>query len=260
MNLRTIHAALCWLFLLLALPLQGQPSNRNLSIAAAGDLRGTLEDVKAAFEAKHTNLSLQLSFGSSGSLTAQIQQGAPFDVFLSADAGYPEQLVQTGFASAENAFPYAMGFLVLWVHKDIKVNLEKEGLKTLLNPHIKRIATANPRTAPYGRAGESALRQAGLYDALQARLVFADNIAQAAQFLQTGAAEAGLISRSQAQHPLLMKQGSLWILPTGCYPPLKQVGLILKRSRLEEEARCFRDFLLSSAGQSILANHGFGKP
>lgn len=229
-------------------------------IAAAGDLRGVLEEVQTRFEARHPGVTLKLSFGASGSLTAQIQQGAPFDVFLSADAGFPEQVRQAGLATPEAPFPYATGSLVLWVQKALGRDPAKDGWKVLLESSVKKIATANPHTAPYGRAGEAALRQAALYDAVRPRLVFGENIAQAAQFLQAGAAEAGLISFSQANQPALRQAGQIWIVPAGTYPPLRQTGVILKRTGVLAQAQAFRDFLTGSEGQAILAKHGFGKP
>ena len=231
-----------------------------VAIAAAGDLRGVLDDLKAGFEGRHPGVQLQLTFGASGALTAQLQQGAPFDLFLSADTGFPESLEKAGLVSAEGVFPYATGRLVLWVRKDLGLDPGRDGLKVLLNPAIRKIATANPQTAPYGRAGEAALRGCGLYDAVHARLVFADNIAQAAQYLQAGTAEAGLISFSQAAHPALMGSGVLWRVPADAYPPLRQAGVILKRTGYLEQARAFRAFLVGPEGQAILVRHGFGRP
>jgi molybdate transport system substrate-binding protein len=235
-----------------------QPAATPVAIAAAGDLRGALEDVKLAFEAGHPKVQLRLTFGASGSLTAQILQGAPFEVFLAADAGFPESLRKAGLVGPEGPFPYATGCLVLWVRRDLGLDPGREGLKTLLNPALKKIATANPLVAPYGRAGEAALRQAGLYPAVQPRLVFADNIAQAAQFLQARTAEAGLISSSQAH--ALGALGLAWRLPAEAYPPLRQSGVVLKAAPHQEEARAFVTFLTGAEGQAILARHGFGKP
>lgn len=240
--------------------LQAQSPAAPLSIAAAGDLRGVLEELKARFEASHPGARLQLSFGASGSLTAQIQQGAPFDVFLAADTGFPEQVQKAGLAGPEGLFPYATGALTLWVRGDLGLDPAKEGLRLLLDARVKKIATANPQVAPYGRAGEAALRQAGLHEAVKSRLVFADNIAQAAQFLQAGAAEAGLISFSQANHPALRQTGLIWKVPSSAYPPLRQAGVILKRASNPELARAFRAFLTGAEGQALLAKHGFGTP
>lgn len=256
------HALTTALGLLLGLaqPLGAQPTAVPLAVAAAGDLRGVMDVLKAGFEARHPGVVLQPSFGASGSLTTQIQQGAPFDVFLAADEGFPEVLQKAGLVTAEGLFPYAMGSLALWVRRDLGLDPAQAGFKVLLDPRVKKVATANPKVAPYGRAGEAALRQAGIYEAVQPRLVFADNIAQAAQFLQSGAAEAGLISAAQAQHPALRQTGLVWIVPSSAYPPLRQAGVILARSPHLEQARAFRAYLLGPEGQGILTQHGFGKP
>jgi molybdate transport system substrate-binding protein len=231
-----------------------------IAIAAAGDLRGVLEELKATYEGKHPDVQLLLSFGASGSLTMQIQQGAPFDIFLAADTGFPEFLQKDGLVTADGLFPYATGRLTLWVRKDLNLDPAKDGLKVLLQPSVKRISTANPKTAPYGRAGEAALRHAGLYDAVQPRLVFADNIAQAAMFLQAGTADAGLISFSQADNPVLKQSGVLWVVPADTYPSLRQAGVILKRTKSLDQAKGFMAFLVGPDGQSFLARHGFAKP
>ncbi|HLO68382.1 MAG TPA: molybdate ABC transporter substrate-binding protein [Holophaga sp.] len=245
---------------LAALGLGAQAPRKPLAVVAAADLRGVFDELKAAFEARNQGVELKASFGASGSLTAQILQGAPFDVFLAADTGFPEQVAQAGLATPEGPFPYALGSLTLWVRKDLGLDPAREGLGVLKAPAIKKIATANPRTAPYGRAGEAALRHAGLLEALRPRLVFGDNIAQAAQFLQAGTAEAGLVSASQAGHPALRQTGIAWTVPAEAYPPLRQAGVILRRTALPDEARAFRAFLTGPEGQAILARHGFGRP
>ena len=246
--------------LALALPMTLAAEPRTpVAIAAAADLQGALELVKAAFEARHPGIQLQLTFGASGSLCAQLFQGAPFDVFLSADTGFPEQLAKDGLATPAGPFPYATGSLALWVRKDLGLD-GREGLKTLLHPGLRKIAVANPQVAPYGRAAEAALRGAGIYDTVKPRLVFAGNIAQAAQFLQTGTAEAGLISQAQANHPLLRQTGWTWTVPAGTYPPLRQAGILLRRSAVHPQAQLFRAFLLGAEGQALLAAHGFGRP
>ncbi len=259
MRLRTLLVLLVGCALGLGIPLEAQVKP-VLAVAAAGDLRGTLEEVKQAFERKRPGVRIDLSFGASGSLTAQIQQGAPFDVFLSADAAFPEQLQKAGLAAPDGPFPYAKGFLTLWVRKELELDLAKQGLQVLRDPRLKHISLANPRTAPYGRAGEAALNKAALYEAVKARLVFGDNVAQAAQFLQTGAAEAGLVSQSQALHPVMASTGAIWKVPEDIVPALRQHGVILAKTQDLPLARAFRDFLLGAEGQAILARHGFGKP
>jgi len=259
----TFRPMLCLLLscaLALGLPVRAQAGPVQLAVAAAGDLRGVLEELKAGFETAHPEVQLQLSFGASGSLTAQILQGAPFDLFLSADEGFPAQLHQQGLAAAPGPFGYATGSLVLWLRKDLALDPRRDGWEVLASPKVRKIATANPAVAPYGRAAEAALRQAGVYDQAKSRLVFADNIAQAAQFLQAGTAEAGLVSQSQARNPALAGQGVAWTVPAGAYPPLRQAGVILKRTTCPEQAQAFRAFLTGPGGQAVLARHGFGAP
>ena len=260
MKLRTLLAAALGFALTAAFPVPARAAGTVLAVAAAGDLRGILEELKAGFEGGHPGVQLQLTFGASGSLTAQIQQGAPFDLFLSADSGFPDQLQKAGLVAGDGPFPYATGKLTLWVRKDLNLDPAREGLKVLLHASVKKIATANARLAPYGRAGEAALRQTGLYEAVLPRLVFAENILQAAQFLQSGAAEAGLISHVQAANPALVQTGVRWEVPAGAYPPIRQAGVILKRTGSLEAARAFRAYLLGPGGQSLLARRGFGKP
>ena len=228
-----------------------------LAIAAAADLRGSLEELAETFQKVNPAVRIQVSYGASGGLAAQIEQGAPFDLFLSADLGYPERLVQAGLTTQEGVSRYATGELILWVRKELA---RKEGLQVLTNPAIKRIALANPRLAPYGRAGEEALKKSGLYGAVQARLIFAENVTQAAQYLSTGAAEAGLISRSQARQQTLRETGWVWPVPQEFYTPLQQGAVVLARTTYPNEARAFLAYLLGPSGQAILARNGFGKP
>jgi molybdate transport system substrate-binding protein len=260
MKRRLLLTGVLGLALLMGTQAPARPNETNVAIAAAGDLRGALDELKASFEARHPGIQLQLSFGASGNLTAQIRQGAPFDLFLSADTAFPESLRQAGLVDGDGLFPYATGSLTLWVRKDLNLDPARDGLKVLLAPAVKKIATANAKTAPYGRAGEAALRHVGLYEAVLPRLVYGDNIAQTAQFLQAGTAEAGLISDAQASNPALARTGRSWKVPTDAYPPIRQAGVILKQAASPAQARAFRAFLLGPEGQAILARHGFGRP
>ena len=244
-----------FLVLLLALPSMAQA--RTLRVAAAADLRGALEQVRVAFEKAHPEVRLQPTFGASGSLSAQIRQGAPFDVFLAADLGFPQSLAKEGLVLDE-VFPYGEGRLALWAQASLGLDPAKAGLALLADPRVKRVAIANPDVAPYGKAAVAAMEGAHL--AVQGKLLRAENVAQAAQYLETGAAEAGLISASQARHPALQARGRSWLLPAGSYPPLRQGGAILKRTAETAAARRFRDFLLGSEGRAILAREGFGTP
>jgi molybdate transport system substrate-binding protein len=260
MRIRSLFVCLLGLALALGAAPQARSAPVPLAIAAAGDLRGVLEELKTGFEAKRPDVQLQLSFGASGSLTAQILQGAPFDLFLSADEGYPEQVRKAGLVAEPGPFPYALGSLTLWVRKDLGLDPARDGWKVLMSSQVRKVSIANPQVAPYGRAAEAALRHEALYDGVKARLVFADNIAQAAQFCQTGTAEAGLLSAAQANHPALRGQGLAWKVPADAYPPLRQAGVILKRTSSPAQAQAFQAYLLGPEGQGILARHGFGKP
>src|SRR5262249_16706677 len=147
--------------------------------------------------------------------------------FFSADMEYPRRLIEQGLAPRESAFVYAVGHLVVWVPRDSPLDIEKLGMQALLDPSVRKIAIANPRHAPYGRAAEAALKTAGLYDKLRERLVFGDNVAQTAQFVQTGSADAGLIALSLALAPTLRTSGHYWKIPMDLYPRMEQGGIIL---------------------------------
>ena len=258
--MRSLFACMLGLALALGATAPARSAPAPVVVAAAGDLRGVLEELKAGFEARRPDVQLQLSFGASGSLTAQILQGAPFDLFLAADEGYPEQVRKAGLAADAGPFPYATGSLTLWVRKDLGLDPVRDAWKVLTSNRIQKIAIANPQVAPYGRAAEAALRHEALYDAVKPRLVFADNIAQAAQFCQTGTAEAGLLSAAQANNPALRTMGIAWKVPADAYPPLRQAGVILKRTPYLEQAQAFQAYLVGPDGQGILAKHGFAKP
>lgn len=230
---------------------------QGLAVAAAADLRPVLEEMKILFESRHSGTRVQISYGASGSLAAQIQHGAPFDLFLSADLGFPERLVQAGLAEGP-VFPYAMGRLVLWVRRDL--DLDPSTPQVLLDPAVKRIALANPALAPYGRSAEAVLRNASIHDAVKSRLVFGENVIQAAQFLRCGAAEAGFISLAQSLEPAMVRSGRTWIVDPGLYPSLRQGGVVLRRSVHPEWAKSFRDLLRGPEGRALLLRLGYGEP
>ncbi len=255
MRLRFQHLLLLILVTLSSIQvLQGQ----TLTLAAAANLKTALDVLGPAFEAKHPGAKVQVSLGASGSLVTQIQQGAPFDVFLAADAEFPARLVAAGLALGPS-FPYATGRLVLWVRRDLGLAPDREGLKVLLDPAVKRVAMGSPTLAPFGRSAEMALKAAKLYEPLEPKLVFGENIAQAAQYLQTGAAEAGFISSPQALAPALAG-GLAWTVPQDLYPVQKQCGVILKRSTHPALAVAFKAYLLSPEAQALLARLGYGAP
>jgi len=242
--------------LLLALGL-GAATPRTVSVAAAADLQFALPELKASFTKVHPDIDVAVTYGSSGNFYAQIVNGAPFDLFLSADQAFPQKLVTAGLADGTSTFLYSRGRLVLWVPKGSPIALERLGLKALLDPAVKKVAIANPRHAPYGRAAEAALAKLGLLDAVKPRLVYGENIAQTAQFVQTGAADIGILALSLAKAPAMAALGRSFELPLDAYPPLEQGGAVLTRTRDREAAWAFRAFLQSPEGVAILKRYGF---
>jgi molybdate transport system substrate-binding protein len=231
----------------------------TLTIAAAADLRFALGDLVKEFEEKFPGTKINVSYGSSGNFFAQFQNGAPFDLFFSADIEYPRKLAEKGLG-ADDVFLYAIGCIVVWVPKNSPVAVDKLGIKALLEPSIRKIALANPEHAPYGRAAVAALKALNVYDQVVSRLVYGENIAQTAQFVQSGAADAGIIALSLAVAPQMRDTGRFWQVPLDAYPPMEQGGLILKSTKNLETARAFRDFVLGDHGREVLKNYGFYLP
>lgn len=227
----------------------------RVRIAAASDLRFALEDVLGHFHAANPAIRAEAVYGSSGNFFAQVREGAPYDIFLSADVEYVRRLFAEGLGEAP--FSYAVGRLALVVRKE--TGLDPRGFADLLRSvAVRRIAIANPRHAPYGRAAEAVLRTWNIYDAVAPRLVFGDSVSQAAQFVDTGAAQAGIVALALVhKNP---KDLAFAEVPAAAHPPLEQAGLILKRAEAPEAARAFQTFLTGQTGRRILSDHGFGLP
>src|SRR5579863_7538454 len=238
---------------------QADKQPTELTVAAAADLRGALKDIGDGFE-KKTGISVRLSFGASGALTQQIENGAPFDVFLSADMDYPRQLIRDGQADGPTPYQYAVGKLVLWAPADSPLDVEHKGMSVLLDPFVKKIAIANPQHAPYGRAAVEALKHAGLYDRLSDRLVTGENISQAAQFVESGNAQAGFVALAHAIAPAMMGKGKHWEVPADYYAPLAQGVVAISRSSHKKEAQQFLDYLKTNAAKEVLQKYGFTLP
>jgi molybdate transport system substrate-binding protein len=232
---------------------------QEITVAAAADLSAALPEIVTRYKAQ-TGRDVKLTFGSSGNLATQIRNGAPFDVFFSADEDYPEQLGVDGLADAATLYRYAIGRLVLWVPSDSPVDLTKLGVQALLDPAIKKISIANPQHAPYGRAAEAALRHSGVYDQISSKLVLGENVSQAAQFVESGNAQAGLIALSHALAPSLKDKGRYWLVPLDFYPTLNQAAIVLTHSKQQEAAHKFLDFVRSPEAAALLKSHGFSLP
>jgi molybdate transport system substrate-binding protein len=232
---------------------------QEITVAAAADMSAALPELVAAYT-KKTGQAVKLSFGASGNLTNQIRNGAPFDVFFSADEQYPQQLISEGLASKDTLYRYAVGRLVLWVPGDSPLDLSKLGIQALLDSSVKKISIANPATAPYGRAAEAALRHFGLYDQISSRLVLGENVSQAAQFVESGNAQAGLIALSHALAPAMKDKGRYWTVPLDAYPTLNQAAVVLSKSKQPDAARRFLKFLRIPEVTSLLTSYGFSLP
>jgi molybdate transport system substrate-binding protein len=233
-------------------------SAQGLAVAAASDLQSALPVLAAQFE-KDTGQQLRLSFGSSGNFYAQIQNGAPFDVFLSADIEYPRRLERSGHAERGSLYEYATGHLVLWTRTDSGIDVRR-GLGVLTDSRVRRIAIANPEYAPYGRAAVEALRHEGLYERVRGKFVLGENISQTAQFAQSGSADVGVLALSLALSPTLKSSGTYIEIPEAWYPPIEQAAVVLASSRRKVLARQFIDFLKQPAGVRILQSYGFAVP
>jgi molybdate transport system substrate-binding protein len=220
---------------------------RKLSIAAAADLQFALADGARQFRQQHPQTELAIDYGSSGNFYAQIRNGAPFDLFLSADVQYARNL------APDAVFVYAAGKIAVWVPASSKL----DPATALSDPSVRRIAIANPQHAPYGRAAEATLRSMGLYDSVEKKLVLGENISQTLQFIQSGAADTGIVALSLALAPNVREQGRYWEVPVSAYPKIEQGGVILKDS---PAAREFREWLLGPSGRSLLKQYGFSLP
>ncbi|MBX3335275.1 MAG: molybdate ABC transporter substrate-binding protein [Nitrospira sp.] len=230
----------------------------EITIAAASDLHFAFKELIPEFE-QATGTQVKLSLGSSGNYFAQIQHGAPFDLYFSADISYPQKLEAAGLTVPGSLSPYAVGRIVLWARHDSPLNVT-EGLQALRHPSVRKIAIANPKHAPYGRAAVAAMKHFNIYDGVNDRLVLGENVSQAAQFVESGAADLGIIALSLARAPALKDKGTYWEIPAEAYPPLEQGVVILRSSPHQEHAKRFLEFMQSPQGHAIMTRYGFVVP
>jgi molybdate transport system substrate-binding protein len=249
-----------WALLLVCLFFLSAPKlpAQSLRIAAASDLQFALTDLASQYE-KQSGAKLSITFGSSGNFFAQIQNGAPFDLFFSADISYPQKLIEAGFAESDSRYTYAFGRIVLWLPSDSPINPAQMQWKTLVDARIQKIAIANPEHAPYGRAAVAALQKAGVYQQVKSKLVYGENISQAAQFVQSDSAQAGILAMSLTFAPA-MNSGKTWEIPRNSYSPLEQAVVLLKSSPNKPAARAFLAFLRTDPARAMLARYGFALP
>lgn len=250
--------SLCMAVTLLVASIARGVAAQEITVAAAADLQSALQDVADRFQ-RQTGTSVKLTYGSSGNFFAQIQNGAPFDLFFSADIDYPEKLEAAGLAEPGTLYRYATGKIVLWTVSASKLDLGA-GMKVLLDPSIKKIAIANPAHAPYGRAAVAAMQQEKIYDQLSSKFVLGENISQTMTFIASGSADVGIVALSLALSPALKGKGKFAEIPAGDYPPIEQAAVVLKSSQNSALARQFLDFMKTPAMRNVLRSYGFSVP
>jgi molybdate transport system substrate-binding protein len=230
----------------------------EITVAAAADLTFVFKEVGARFQ-KETGNSIKLSYGSSGNFFSQIKNGAPYDMFFSADVSFPKKLEAAGLIEPGSLYEYATGKVVIWVPSKSKLDIN-QGLKVLLDPGIGKIAIANPVHAPYGAAAVAAMQHEGMYDQVKAKIIQGDNILQAAQFVESGNADVGLIALSLALAPPMKSAGHFVEIPSADYPPVIQAVVILKSAKDKDTAEKFLKFLKEPSTVAIMQQYGFVPP
>jgi molybdate transport system substrate-binding protein len=229
---------------------------QKITIAAASDLKSCLDEVAANFRKAHAGDEIEVVYGSSGKFKTQIEQGAPFDLFFSADIAFPRDLLKANLAVGE-VHPYATGRLVLW-SKTIDATTLK--VADLTRADIQKIAIANPQHAPYGERAEEALRAGGIWEQVESKLVFGENIAQTAQFAESGNAQVGMIALSLVLGPEMAGKGSYNLVPDSLHQPLEQGFVITKRAADNRLARAFADYMGSQQTRAVMVRYGFALP
>ncbi len=227
-------------------------------IAAASNLKFAMDDIIEIFEKKKSGINVKPIYGSSGNFFNQILNGAPFDLYFSADSRYPKELEKKQFGGGVTA--YAFGRIVLMVPANSDIRIQTLGIKSLFHPSVKKIAVANPTHAPYGKAAVVFMKQKNIYEKLKGKLVMGENISQAAQFVESGGAEVGIIALSIAVKARELGHVAYWEIPVETYPPIEQEFIILRRTKKLKLVRDFTDFIKSREGKSILVKYGFNVP
>ena len=244
------------LFVISSLVLATTAHAEKITVAAAADLKYAMDEIVTGFNKSHSGDDVQVVYGSSGKFHTQIQQGAPYDLFFSADIGFPRELSKQGQAASE-VKPYAVGRIVLW---SAEIDATKLTLANLTDPKFNKIAIANPKHAPYGKRAEEALRSAGLWDKVQPKLVFGENISQTAQYVMSGNAQVGIIALSLVLNPELSKKGGYYLIPDTMHNPLEQGFVITKLGANKPLAKKFADHMGSKQARAVMMKYGFVLP
>ena len=227
-------------------------------MAAAADLQFAMQDIAARFQ-KETGKSVKVIYGSSGNFFQQLQNGAPFDLFFSANLDFAKKLEAAGLTEPGSYYQYASGKIVIWVPNGSKLDLSS-GLQALLDPSIKKIAVANPQHAPYGQAAVAAMQKENVYEKVKNKLVLGENISEATSFVVSGAADVGIVALSLALSPNMKDKGRYVEVPSADYPPIEQACVILGSSKNKETVRQFLAFFKTAATSQVLSSYGFDVP
>ncbi len=228
----------------------------NITIVAASSIKFAMADIVSKFNAEHHNDEVKAIYGSSGKFTAQIQNGAPFDMFFAADVNFPQTLKKEGQTSADPVV-YAIGRLVIW---SSTTDATKLTLKKLSESALRKVAIANPEHAPYGMRAKEAMKSAGVWEKIQGKLVFGENVEHTAQMVSTGAADAGIIPLSLVLNPAMVKQGGYSLIDVGLHEPLAQAFVITKRAKDSALARRFAAYFQTPESRKIMESYGFALP
>ncbi len=229
----------------------------KITVAAAADLKFAMDEVVTSFKKSNPTEEVEVIYGSSGKAHTQIQQGAPYDLYFSADVAFPQELIKGGFAASTEVIPYALGRIVLWSSSR---DASKMTLASLTDPKITHIAIANPKHAPYGKRAEEALRASELWEKVEPKMIYGENITQTAQFVQTGNAEIGILALSIAMAPELSSKGGHYLIPDNLHEPLNQGFIILKRAENNKLAKQFADYMRSKDTLVVMTKYGFVLP
>jgi molybdate transport system substrate-binding protein len=253
-NLSKLLVAIALFFTLAA----GRSAAQEITVAAAADLQFVMQDVGARFQ-KDTGKSVKLIYGSSGNFAQQLQNGAPFDMFFSANLDYPKRLEAAGLTEPGSFYEYAIGKIVIWVPNDSKLDVGP-GLKALLDPSIKKIAIANPEHAPYGKAAVAAMQKENIYDQVKDKFVLGENISQTASFVASGSADVGIVALSLALSPNMKEKGRYAEIPAADYPAIEQACVIMRSSKNKDIAQQFLKFIQSAPVKELFQKYGFAIP
>jgi len=231
---------------------------QEITVAAAADLQFAMQDIAARFQ-KETGKAVKLIYGSSGNFFQQIPNGAPFDMFFSANLDYAKRLETAGLTDPGSYYQYARGKIVIWVPKESKIDLSS-GIQVLRNPSVQKIAIANPQHAPYGQAAVAAMRKEDVYEKVKDKFVLGENIAETASLVVSGSADVGIVALSLALSPNMKDKGRYVEVPSGEYPPIEQACVILGSSKNKETAKRFLSFIKTAAAADTLRRYGFDVP